>query len=144
MKKLTIILFFFAFLISFSQTKTKFFSENDIMYIDSMATFKTKTFLLKNGLDEFKEVKISMNSTKESLKNITIQKLNMIIQTANSKTKYTLKSKSTYSPLKIFVAFIENEWTVTIDYTAQNDYGATKDGKTITIFDDKGEFKNQL
>jgi hypothetical protein len=68
----------------------------------------------------------------------------MIIQTANIKTKYRLKNKSTYSPLKIFVAFINNEWTIKIDYTAQNDFGATKDGTTYTMFDELGEFKSQL
>ena len=144
MKKLSTLLLLFIVSISFGQTKQKFFSQNDITYLETIATFKPKTFLLKNGLDEFIEVKIGMSSTKESLNKLTIEKLNMIIQEASIKTKYSLKNKSTYRPLKVFVAYLDNEWTISINYTAQNDYGATKDGTSYIMFDDLGVFKSQL
>ena len=55
-----------------------------------------------------------------------------------------MKNRRTYIPKSIRVYYSDEskEWMISVEYTAQNDYGATKDGLTISIFSEIGSYKS--
>ena len=145
MKSLTINIILFFASSFYAQSTMNYFSTSDLIITDSLVTLIPKTIFIKNGLNEFKEVKIIMVSNKEQFEKLTLETFNLIIQNANRKTKYGLKYKSSYNPTKVSVIFIakNKEWVVSIDYTAHNDFGASKEGKSFIMFNEIGDFKSQ-
>lgn len=102
-----------------------------------------KEITILNGDDKPTFIKIQFNSTKDQYNLLTLQKLNEIIKDANENTKYNLKNKRTYIPKKLIIKWISEDkcWLLGFEYTAQNDYGATKDDVFISEYTDKGVFK---
>lgn len=118
----------------------------DIVASDDKVKFITDSFFIKNGDDKLTSVKILFSSPSEKYKAVSLEKINLMIATVNIKAMYAVKNKSTYVPknISLFYSVDSNEWTGVVEYTAQNDYGATKDGKVFCMFDEVGEFKNIL
>lgn len=72
---------------------------------------------------------------------INANKLNEMIIKSNLETMLTIKNKYTYVPKKINLVYDPKEykWTSVLYFTAQNDFGATKDGFVINSFDGLGK-----
>ena len=101
----------------------------------------------KNGADENVNIKFSITITESQLKELGVDKINQINNKALLETKYTLKNKYTFIPREIRWTYsdkgaFKNKWLVTIKYSAQNDFGALKDGDNNLFFNIDGtEYK---
>lgn len=145
MKKI-IYLFIAISISSYSQDfeKKTSIESSDFYSAEGRTNFKEKTFYFKNGSNEYVPVITSIFMSDEKFKEITIAEINDMILVSNEKIPYNIKNRYTYIPREIRIDFVEkeNEWRVIIDYTAQNDYGATKDGYSFVNFNNDGTFKN--
>ncbi len=101
----------------------------------------------KNGADENVNIKFSITITESQLKELGVDKINQINNKVLLETKYTLKNKYTFIPREIRWTYsdkgtFKNKWLVTIKYSAQNDFGALKDGDNNLFFNIDGtEYK---
>ena len=101
----------------------------------------------KNGADENVNIKFSITITESQLKELGVDKINQINNKALLETKYTLKNKYTFIPREIRWTYsdkgaFKNKWLVSIKYSAQNDFGALKDGDNNLFFNIDGtEYK---
>ena len=101
----------------------------------------------KNGADENVNIKFSITITESQLKELGVDKINQINNKALLDTKYTLKNKYTFTPREIRWTYsdkgtFKNKWLVSIKYSAQNDFGALKDGDNNLFFNIDGtEYK---
>ncbi len=113
-----------------------YINESDFTKEDGKVFILTKKVNLKNAEDENVPVNFSFISKEEEFKLTSIFELNEILSKANLEAMYKMKNKFTYVPKKVLFSFDEtkNRWIVEITYTAQNDYGATKDGSAIGQF----------
>jgi len=105
------------------------------------ALIKNDIFVL-DGDEKIVKIKFSFFSTESNFKALDIDKLNEMITKANIKSMFQMKNRRTYVPKEMMVFYSDksNEWVISTEYTAQNDYGATKDGTTVTSFSIIGEF----
>lgn len=105
------------------------------------ASIKNEIFVL-DGDEKIVKIKFSFFSTESNFKALDIDKLNEMISKANIKSMFQMKNRRTYVPKEMMVFYSDksNEWVISTEYTAQNDYGATKDGTTVTSFSIIGEF----
>lgn len=72
---------------------------------------------------------------------ITIKKLNRMIMTAHYSAMYSCKNKYTFVPKEMRLWYYSKYNVLDVDckFTAQNDYGATKDGNDHVMFDINGD-----
>lgn len=110
--------------------------------LDPDKYYTDKNFLIKNGDGKLTPTNLMISLPATLYNENEITTYDLMIAESNIKTMYSLKNKSTYVPKEISLMFMEtkNEWVCQIEYTAQNDYGATKDGKFYCVFDEKGTF----
>ena len=113
-----------------------YINESDFTKEDGKIFILTKKVNLKNAEDENVPVNFSFISKENEFKLTSIFELNRILFKANLEAMYKMKNKFTYVPKKVVFSFSDtkNRWIVKIIYTAQNDYGATKDGTAIGQF----------
>lgn len=105
-----------------------------------------KKIKFKAGDDSDVDVETFIPVTKLQLDSIGISKVNSMIEWGLLKSKYSVKNKYTYIPRKIGLFYMDKKftWSVKVEFTAQNDMGATKDATKYYVFDKKGEFLNEL
>lgn len=89
-------------------------------------------------------VDFTYESNKRQYNYINSAKLMAMIVLANAETMYKMKNKYSYIPKKIDVYYNEHfsNWVVAIDYLAENDYGASKNGLAKAKFTSSGEFSD--
>jgi hypothetical protein len=118
--------------------------DSDMITHGDQISFKEKPFYILNGDEKLVDVKFIFSCSLNRYSSMTTKDLNVMIGIANLRTSFNMKNKRTYVPRKIMLFFSEktNEWVVTTEYVAQNDYGALKDGTSFTTFDELGAFKN--
>lgn len=105
-----------------------------------------RTILLNDGSDKPVETQFLFSSPQEKFKDLGNEQINTILHISNYKTLLSTKNKYTYQPRKVSLLYDEDngQWTCAIGYTAQNDYGALKDGTIFYIYDQKGNFIKSL
>lgn len=101
-----------------------------------------KNCQIKNGDNKNTEAIITVGCDVEKFKAITIEKINEMLNVINEKSISATKNKYTYNAKIIKLSYLNESdtWHSTIEYTAQNDYGATKDGLNSATFQGNGEF----
>jgi hypothetical protein len=119
----------------------------DIKIKDDTAFYTNDNFLIENGDEKLTPIKLLVSIPVNAYKAADVDKINRVILEANIKLMYSMKNKRTYVPKKITTILSSKpgeptEWICAIEYTAQNDYGATKDGKTYFSFDEMAIFKS--
>lgn len=97
-----------------------------------------------DGDEKTTQIEFSFYCNENTFKQIEVDKITEMIRYANIKSMFLMKNRRTYIPKSIRVFFSEEskEWMVSVEYTAQNDYGAIKDGLTVSIFSENGSFKS--
>lgn len=101
-----------------------------------------KNCQIKNGDNKNTEVIITVGCKEDKFKTISIAKINEMLNIINDKSISATKNKYTYNAKIIKLSYLNDSdtWHSTIEYTAQNDYGATKDGLNSATFQGNGEF----
>lgn len=99
--------------------------------------------IVKDGAENDVRAKFIFLSSKESWNRLGIQNVNNCTHNALIKTKYLLKNKYTFIPREINWYYADKgafigKWMVTVKYSAQNDYGALKDGEESIFFNEDG------
>lgn len=119
---------------------------SDIVTVGDLVKSKSKSLYVINGDEKPVEVQFSFGCSLNRYSSISIDDVNSMISTANIKTMFQMKNRRTYIPKKIsfFFSDKESKWLVAIEYVAQNDYGATKDGTAFSTFEELGEFKDVI
>lgn len=145
MKKAILILMILLFNFSFSQdsekaTEIKF---SDFVQEKGKTKFRDKIFYFENGSRELVPVNTSVFINDHAYELISVEKVNEMIQVANTKVNFAVKNKSTYRPTDIRIDYMNDDkkFTIQVHYTAQNDYGATKDGYSFVYFNEDASFK---
>jgi len=105
-----------------------------------------RTIRLNDGSEKPVETSFLFSGPAEKFKSLGTSQINLIIHTANYRTVLAVKNKYTYQPRKVslFYSVEKQQWTCAIEYTAQNDYGALKDGTIFYIYDETGNFVESL
>ncbi len=146
MKKIITILIIAISIIGYSQNDQlkKSIELSDFEKENDRVKFKEKTFYFKNGSNEYVPVVTSVFMTEIMFQSISIEKINEMILLSNDKIQYQVKNKYTYMPRSVRLdhSYEQNQWTVLLDYSAQNDYGATKGSFCIVHFNNDGTFKD--
>lgn len=96
-----------------------------------------KVCYMKNGDNKITEVLITVGCAENKFKLISIEKINEMLKLVNEKSRSSAKNQYTYSPKVIKLSYLakEDSWSSTIQFTAQNDYGAVKSGLSSATFD---------
>lgn len=108
----------------------------------------SRKIITEDGAGNKVEVKFSIFITEAQLKELGVENINKINYDALVKTKYTLKNKYTFIPREISwynsdKSNFKGKWLVSIKYSAQNDFGALKDGANQIFYNIDGtEFKD--
>jgi hypothetical protein len=99
--------------------------------------------LIINGDNKLSDVIIGVGMPIDIFKNIDISKVEKMIKIANEKSIEKTKNKYTYVAKIIKISYTDNKkWSCTIEFTAQNDFGATKDAISFVTFNELGGFEN--
>jgi hypothetical protein len=116
-------------------------TEKDFI-VKSDTIFSSKKIYVKDANDDLILTKFDFFAIKSKLDYLTIKTLNSILHKCNNDVMLDTKNKYTYTPKKIGIYFIEsqNRWSINIEYTAQNDFGATKNGKCFFRYSFDGFF----
>lgn len=102
-----------------------------------------KPSFIKNGDNKLSEVSVTVGLSQEIFEKIGIEKINSMINLANDKCMSKVKNKYTYVSKIMKLSSLKTESqeiNMTVEFTAQNDYGATKDGLFAVYFDANGNF----
>jgi hypothetical protein len=77
---------------------------------------------------------------------MSAKKINRIHIKANFETMKRIKNIYTYTPKRIDITYNQENkgWFVNVIYAAQNDYGALKNGTSLLIFDNDGNFVKSM
>lgn len=114
------------------------FNEKDLAYF-------TKNIELKNGKNEKSNVELSVTILKKYLDKINFDKMDDMIDITCVEGKYALKNKATFNPISLKINYISDDGLVMwIDFTGENDYGATKDSSKLVYFDENGKMIKSL
>lgn len=119
-----------------------YFKESDFLKSSNSYNILNKKVWFKDGNDNLINGKIDVMVDISLFNSELIESLNNTINVALLQTKWNLKNKSTFTPKSILlsVSVGSNPWVAIVKYTAQNDYGAIKDGSTIVYFNHHGNF----
>ena len=118
-------------------------SSSDFKLENGRMSVVQKTCLIKNGDNKNTEVIITVGCSEDKFKTMKIEKINEMFNMINEKSISATKNKYTYNAKIIKLSYLNDSgtWHSTIEYTAQNDYGATKDGLNSATFQGNGEFE---
>lgn len=97
----------------------------------NLGFYVKKEIKLKDGADKDVIVKINSGPIKEELLNkVNFCCFDINIKYLLSRTMSNLKNKYTFIPREIYIYYVEldNSWEISVSYSAQNDFGALKDG----------------
>ncbi|WP_336688594.1 MULTISPECIES: hypothetical protein [unclassified Chryseobacterium] len=111
------------------------FTKSDVVYSERGISMFNKTIKLKNGKNELVDVELEVALVKDYAENLKFDKIESMIESTLLEAKYSLKNKSTFSPIKIsFMISDEKGVALMLEYSGQNDYGAMKDATKLTFF----------
>ena len=138
-KLLTIILISFS-IFSFSQGILK----EDFVLQDGKYLFE-KTIQLQDGNNIDTDVDLLLSMPEKAfigLRNGNLNVINMMFRFSNSTIKKELKNPYSYKPRKTYLMFMEkeNQFMVSIEYTANNSYGGEVKGITVFTYDNLGDY----
>ena len=135
-----------AFLLFVSLGHAQDVKATDFSQEDGRMRFKDKSFNFKNGNGQMSSVSTSIFMSEKEFKDLKIETINKMLLIANEKAPGQLKNKSTYNPnsIRMDLSQADNTWRVWIEYTAQNDFGATKDGSVFVFYNLDGTYKNTV
>lgn len=141
MKKIIVALFLFTSSLVFSQQTVLIEKDDFKLESDKRWRVTSKICNLKNGDNKPSEAIITVSFSENMYSKIDINKINDILLFSNEKSKELVKNKYTYVTKIMKLSFLPdtNQWHLTIEFTAQNDYGAIKDGLNSGNFNESGE-----
>lgn len=147
MKKLFLVLFITAGIFSYSQETTNQITRSDFKHdLKSDAYLLKKQFKYTNGEGKLVDVTTNVIVSQRDLESSTLEKLNDMIDTANTKAKYRVENKYTYIPRDMLMYFSEEDkrWIVIVEATVENDFGVLKTVRGNVHFDNEGNFLETL
>lgn len=117
---------------------------SDFNFVNEKYSIKEKIFQIRCIDKKLHEFDLTTFISKNQMEKLSVDKISEMIALSNEKTTYSLKNKYTYSPKSIRLDFQEKDqrWCAWVQYTAQNDYGATKDSYSFVFFNPDGHFIN--
>jgi hypothetical protein len=125
-----------------SQEK-KWIEPGDVVFENGYTKYRNIQILTDKADKSLVKVPLSLSFPDSIYKasGMTEQKLNTMMFTACANAMYSCKNKYTYEPkeISIFYDSLNKMWASTVIFTAQNDYGAVKDGREAVYFDAKGD-----
>lgn len=105
---------------------------NDFKHDEGKVFYPENLINLEDADKKQIHVRFSFISSEEQFQELTETKLNLMVFKANLEVMYSMKNKFTYTPKKIVMIHNDTDkWVLSITYTAQNDYGALKDGNVM-------------
>lgn len=149
MKKIFILICLLNFTLLFSQNSKeiknneKYVTEKDFTLNEGRVFIFNKIITIENGEGNLVKVDFSFVSTQEQFKLIDLKTLNEMIKISNTSSKEITKNKYTYVPRIINFGYLDflSEWAISLEYTAQNDFGATKNDTIVSFFKQNGTYK---
>lgn len=138
MKHLYLFFLLFITTASFSQEST-LIKKEDFKFEDGARWRVTsKPINIKNGENKLLEVLVTVAFSENLYSKIDIDKINEMIQLVNQKSRNSTKNEYTYISRVIKISSMPGTevWHATIEFTAQNDFGATKTGMNSADFDE--------
>ena len=137
---------FFCFVGYSQNTESTILKESDFKVMGDDVKFFKKDIYVIAGNEKKILCPFAYSSTLNEFKGIGVEKINSMLATSYIKPMFKMKNRFTYTPVSIFIYFSDknNEWVSVIEYTAQNDYGALKNGRYYVSFEKDGEFKNLI
>jgi hypothetical protein len=149
MKKAILVIMLMISSLAFCQESILIKKEDFKLESDNRWRVKSKVFNLTNGNNKPDEAIITISCSEDIYSSIDLNKINKIILFSNERSKELVKNKYTYVTKVIKLSSMPNtnQWHLTIEYVAQNEYGATKDGLNSGNFNENGEvisFSNLL
>ncbi|MBP1222602.1 hypothetical protein [Flavobacterium sp. 1355] len=139
MKKALLLLVFTITTFSYSQV-VDYVKKTDFKQVETNRWRITdKSINLNNGNNVMSNAFLTIGIPTEIYLNTDVDKLNSMIADVNEKAKGLVKNKYTYESKIVKISFLaeSQQWYITIEYAAQNDYGSTKDGVINAYYDDK-------
>lgn len=127
------------------EVKWSFINENDFIVSDDiLQTIDGTKVSIYDGKDNDVLCNFSLRvydktSSFKEFKDLDKTSIMQMVLEISTKSKYSLKNKNTYNPLKIQLNFMDGLWFASCDYTGQNDFGATKDSNKIMFFYPNGK-----
>ena len=105
----------------------------------TIPTFGDKSFIWKNGKEEFVTVKFATSITSED---ITAEKFRSVVMNIMVKAKYELKNKLSYIPKDVFMYKRDDgTFSASVEYIGANSYGAEGLLRSIFAFDSEGNIE---
>lgn len=117
---------------------------SDFILQNGRMSVVNKICYIKNGDNKITEVLITVGCDEDKFKLISIEKINEMLKLVNEKSRTSAKNQYTHNPKVIKLSYVAKEdlWYSTIQFTAQNDYGAVKSGLSSATFDGNGMLIN--
>ncbi len=133
-----------------SDGKTQTLSKNGCLFLRSKdgKMSLSRKIISEDGAGNKVKVDFSILISEAQLQELGVNKINQVNNDALLKTKYTLKNKYTFIPREINWHYsdkgiFKGKWLVAVKYSAQNDFGALKDGQENLLFNIDGtEYKH--
>jgi len=126
-----------------SKVAKEFLIEKDIKTVKD-SKFCMETLMLDNADEKKKPAKITIacDTALYRMSKMNADKLNKIITNANIQSMFAVKNRYTYESKSMVITYqrLTDKWEVDVEYVAQNDYGALKDGFMTSVFNNNGEF----
>lgn len=133
-KSIFVILSLFISFLSFGQEITKDDIINSKMKSD-IDILIAKEISVLNGAGKEELIQFSANLPYELVNDNNAAFFNQCTKKALQKAKLKLKNTFTFIPRSVSWIYFDNAWGVTVLFSAQNDFGALKDGDTRIIYD---------
>lgn len=113
--------------------------KSELKFNDKGFAQLTKTISLKNGKNENSNVELEVWVLEKYVDKIDFSKIENMTETTLLAGKYSLKNKYTFNPISLKITYIKDEGMLYwLEYTGQNDYGATKDSSKLVYFNGDG------
>lgn len=117
----------------------KTLTKEELKFNDRGLAYFTKNIELKNGKNQIVNVEFSVNILKEYINKINFDKIDSMIESTVSESKYSLKNTSTFIPISLKLNCLTDEGVVFwLDFSGQNNYGAEKDASKLVYFNENG------
>ncbi len=138
-KTIQLLMLLFSFYSNAQQQQKQLIDSLDVKTFGNSKSIRNVVIYMPNADKKDVPVKIIMDCPESIYKSsgITLAKLNNMLIKSYYSAMYSCKNKYTFVPKEIELVYYAkcDNWLVTTIYTAQNDYGVTKEGDKSTFFD---------
>jgi hypothetical protein len=100
------------------------------------------TVQMEDGNGKLIDTKVTVGASETMFVGVGISKINNMIEQGNKQTFENVENKYTYQPRVVKLSSMDDKyWSLTIEYTSQNNFGAIKTGLAAIYFSQDGVFE---